>query len=124
MTPAGAWRVPLYLRVRSELALAGLSLSVGLPGRADPIRFVAVEGRAPTLVDDNLPGSVAAAWLQGFQAFAGDEVLLGFVELAGPEELAVALHVYGLVGDSQRDGSSVPLAFPVAASRPDKAVSR
>ena len=88
----GTFRIPVYLRAGRRVALAGLSFSLGLAG-GGPLRFVAVEGRAPSLLDDGVPGVLALAWLNGFTTTAGGRTLLGFVETA---EGAAALEVYGL----------------------------
>jgi hypothetical protein len=103
---ASTVRVPVYLRTGSDLALAGLSFSVGLRGgsRTLRLRFMAAEGRAPSLVDDGVLGTLAVAWLEGLQASAGLPVLLGWIEIQGAgatDEPASLLQLYGASIDRQ-----------------------
>jgi len=107
-------RTPVYLRAVDELALAGLSLALGVEGAPDKpqLRFVA-SGRAPapSLVDGDIPGALALAWLAGFHAAAGERVLLGWVETAATIAGAPAFRLFGLDA-ATGDDRSQPLAMP------------
>ena len=111
----GRLRVPVYLRVRENLTLAGLSFALGVTGPSSQLRFAPVQDRVPTLVDDGLPGTLALAWLDGFSLAAGDRVLLGFVEVPGlgaDQNVSALLRVYGVIANAQRDGRRIRLASP------------
>src|SRR5207247_822693 len=83
----------------------GFSFSIGLPeGSAGWLRFVAAEDRTPSLVDQELPGVVAVAWLDGLTVAAGETVLLGYVETMARAEL----RFYVASGDAQGQGDRVP----------------
>jgi hypothetical protein len=95
----GRVRIPLYLVARGEATLAGVGFAVGLEGesRVRPIRarlrFVPNDAfQPPSLVDDDLPGVLALAWLEGFRIAAGQRLLLGWVDAPGA---APALHILG-----------------------------
>jgi hypothetical protein len=88
-------RVPL-LFAAGELDLAGLSFALGTgdaPGAAR-LRFVPADGvPAPSLVDDQLPGVLALAWLDGLRLRGtGPRPLLGFIEMPAVS----SLRLYGL----------------------------
>jgi hypothetical protein len=107
-------RTPVYLRAVDELALAGLSLALGVegaPGKPQ-LRFVASDrAPAPSLVDGDIRGALALAWLGGFHAAAGERVLLGWVDTAATVAGAPAFRLFGLDA-AAGDGRSQPLAMP------------
>ncbi len=71
-------RAAIYLLANLDLSLSGLAFSLASD---DPqLQFVPAGGQSPTLIDNALPGALALAWLDGWQAKAGDRVLLGYVE--------------------------------------------
>jgi len=120
----GALRIPVYLRARENLALAGLSFGLGFAGHSSLLHFVPASGLPPTLVDDAMPATLSVAWLEGLSVAAGERLLLGFVEIAGGKESENAtalLRVYGVVANARQDGRSVGLAFaesvPVPSGR-------
>lgn len=97
----GSVRVPVYLRARAGSAFAGLSFAVGRAASGGArLRFIAAQAPRPTVVDGLLPGVLAVAWLEGFQAGAEDRLLLGYVE----GDVA-ALRLYGFSADAQREGN-------------------
>jgi hypothetical protein len=105
--PAGQ-RTAIYLRALRDITLQGLSLSlssdIGSGGPA--LRFIS-DVQAPSLVDDALPGFLALAWLDGWQAKAGQRVLLGFVESAKPP----SLRFVGVSTNAQGTGRAVSIAL-------------
>lgn len=110
----GALRVPIYLLGNRELLLAGIGYGLGLRGLKLPLSFVPVSGQEPSVVDNALPGMLAAAWLQPLRIKQGETTLLGYVRIPGltPEQQASAsLDIYGVVADGQ-DGTSVRLSYP------------
>jgi hypothetical protein len=100
---AGAQVVPVYLRGRQDVNLAGLAFAVGLEGEGRVrLRFVPNDAfQAPSLVDDGLPGVLALAWLEGLRIAAGQQLLLGWIETAAGHPL---LRIYGF--DAQADGTN------------------
>lgn len=115
----GAVRASVYLRAGVNLRLAALSFSAGLAGgwQDARLRFVANHRRAASLVDDQLPGKLAVAWLDGFWVNAGERVLLGVIEVAGPQPDDFAsrrLRIYGVSANRLDDGRAVRLSFPVS----------
>ena len=101
-------------------SLTGLSFALGLKaeGQPRPLRFVAAEGRTPSLMDDRLPGVIAAAWLEPMHVAAGGRLLLGYVELASRGRPAVSLEVFGVTADGD-NGRAVPLSFPAVRAQAD-----
>jgi DNA-binding beta-propeller fold protein YncE len=117
----GALRIPIYLQAQGDLDLAGLSYAVGFAGNvpAPPLRFVAGEASAPSLVDGGVPGALAVAWLDGLRLAAGQRVLLGYVEIVGTEDaqLRTSLRIFGVSANAAKDGEAVPLSTPVPAAQ-------
>jgi hypothetical protein len=109
----GAVRVPVYLEAARALELAGLSFSLGMTG-LQPVTWNLEPGTAPppTLVDPDVPGVLAVAWLEGLQVAAGQRLLLGYVEIAGAEAgrlPAATLQFHGISANAP-DGSEVRVA--------------
>jgi len=113
----GSTRVPVYLQAERVLALAGLSFSLQLSavsgttaprGSWDPEPGVVP---APTLVDADVPGMLAVAWLDGLRLEAGRRVLLGYVVGAG------SLRFQGISATTP-DGGDVPLSVLTQDSSP------
>jgi len=88
---AGAVRVPVYLQTARDLQLAGLSFSIETTG-LQPGTWNLKPGTAPppTLVDADVPGVLAVAWLEGITIPRGNRLLLGWVEFT-PRAGAVSL---------------------------------
>ena len=110
----GAW-VPVYLEAARALDLAGLSFAIGTTG-LQPGTWNLKPGTAPppTLIDPDVPGVLAVAWLEGLQVAGGQRLLLGYVEVAGAQP--AALHVLGVSANAP-DGSEVRLALDHAVLR-------
>ena len=108
-TSDGAWRTPVYLRARVDLSLAGLAFSAGYDSVADGalLRFVSASGQTPSVSDNSLPGKIALAWLDGWQAKAGDVILLGYIG-AGTSR---ALRFFGASANATNGGRIVRLAW-------------
>ncbi len=106
-------RVPLYLNVRQDLSLAGLTIGIGSAGPTSArLRFSRGDALAPTLLDTALPGMFGAAWLQSFQAVAGQRLLLGYLEwdaAEGPDPGLLQIYKADAVGV---DGLPVKLESP------------
>jgi hypothetical protein len=99
-------RTAIYLRANSGLSLLGLSFALGAEGK---LQFMPGQ-LAPSVTDTGLPGILAAAWLEGIDLKAGDRILLGYVDSAGP------IHFFG-VSANDRNGRSVPIQASKAAVR-------
>jgi adhesin/invasin len=111
----GALRVPVYLEAARDLELAGLSFSLGMTG-LQPGTWNLEPGTAPppTLIDTDVPGVLAVAWLEGLQVAAGQRLLLGYVEIAGAEAgrlPAATLQFHGISANAP-DGSEVRVSPP------------
>jgi sugar lactone lactonase YvrE len=110
-------RVPLFLQLTGESNLAGLSLAVGMSdGQAGArLRFVPADGvPAPSLIDGQLPGVLALAWLDSLRLPDSRRVLLGYVEVpAAPA--GVSLRFYGASANTT-DGSELWLTLPAPSS--------
>jgi uncharacterized repeat protein (TIGR01451 family) len=109
----GAARVAVYLAAYRDVDLGGLSLALGwtdssLAAQA-PLRFVSAAAGAPALLDNRLPGTIAAAWLGGLRLRAGQRLLLGFVDLpaAGGQVSFPVLH--GVKANDRTTGRQVPI---------------
>jgi len=112
----GAARVAVYLAAYRDVDLGGLSLAFGwsdssLAAQA-PLRFVSAAAGAPALLDNRLPGTIAAAWLGGLRLRAGQRLLLGFVDLpaAGGQVSFPVLH--GVKANDRTTGRQVPIGAP------------
>jgi hypothetical protein len=112
----GAERVGVYLSAYRNLDLGGLSLALGwtdssLAAQAT-LRFISATAGAPALLDNQLPGTIAAAWLGGLQLRAGQRLLLGFVDLpAAGQPVALPL-LYGVKANDRETGRQVPIGAP------------
>jgi hypothetical protein len=114
----GGARVPVYLEAARELELAGLSFSIGMTG-LQPGTWNLQPGTAPppTLVDTDVPGMLAVAWLDGITIPRGSRLLLGWVEFtsgAGAVSLPpiqLSFHSVDAVGSDLR-----PLALSLPGS--------
>jgi hypothetical protein len=104
LVPDGS-RTAIYLRANVDMSLSGLGFSLG--GDDSPLRFVPADGRAPSLTDTSLLGKLALAWLDGWQAKAGDRVLLGFVEAVAPE----SLRFFGVSANAMGTGRTVRISI-------------
>jgi len=106
----GATRIPVYLEAARALELAGLSFSIGMTG-LQPGNWNLEPGTAPppTLVDPDVPGVLAVAWLEGLQVAAGQRLLLGYVVAPGLVPGTDGLQFIG-ISASAPDGSDVPVA--------------
>jgi len=110
-------RVPLFFQFTGESNLAGLSLAVGMSdGQAGArLRFVPADGvPAPSLIDDQLPGVLALAWLDGLRLPDSRRVLLGYVEVPAVPA-GVSLRFYGASANTS-DGSELRLTLPAPSS--------
>lgn len=106
----GRIRAAIYLDAKEPLALAGLSLGFGCS--RCKLHYVAPESQRPGIVDSAIPGSLALAWLSGWQAAAGSRVLLGYLEADSGSEL----RFFGFSGVA-RDGSEISLAIGPSTKR-------
>jgi len=91
---------PVYLLADQALSLAGFSLGLGVGNTR--IQFVSAPGLSPSLVDTEVPGVLAAAWLNGLSLPAGERVLLGYI---GAPEGSVKL--FGASGNAADTGRTV-----------------
>jgi hypothetical protein len=106
--PAVEGSQPLYLLPNRDLDLAGFSLGLGIGDLT--ITFTSAGAPPPTIVDNGLPGILAAAWLNGLTLEAQQPLFLGYVEAgAGSPQL------FGAVGNQRADGK--PVVFRLLASR-------
>ena len=101
--PIYGQRTAIYLLANVNLSLSGLAFSLG--GNDPQLQFVSAGGQAPTITDNTLPGALALAWLDGWQAKAGDRVLLGYVETSAP------LWFSGASANSTGTGGAVALGI-------------
>jgi hypothetical protein len=103
---AGQDRVPVYIQGQRDLARMGVTF--GLGDEQSQLKFQAA-GVAPSIVQDSQRGFVAAAWLEGLDIRAGQQVLLGYV--VGPSGFATNLKVFGAsasaLGDLREIGLNV-----------------
>jgi photosystem II stability/assembly factor-like uncharacterized protein len=96
-------RVPVFLRAGGEASFAGLSMAFGMVGGVR-LRFLPAEGvPAPSLVDDELPGVLALAWLEGLQMPASRAVLLGYLEIPGAQA-TLSPQLYGVSANTSDGG--------------------
>jgi hypothetical protein len=84
-------RTPLYLRAGRDLARVAIAFSVG--DEKSQLQFDAAAGMSPSLLYNSQPGFVAVAFLQGMDARAGNQTLLGYV--VGPAGSGANLKVFG-----------------------------
>ena len=75
--------------------------------------FVPETAKAPTLIDDALPGMLAAAWLEVPQVGDRQRLLLGYIQIAGPHPGSPALRIYGVSADAVAGRGYIPPALPV-----------
>ena len=106
-------RVPVYLRATRDLVLESLSFSLGNQSSASTQQFLSGDAPPPTLVDSEVQGVLAIAWLQGgLRVSAGQRLLLGYAEVPGMGiEAAIGMQIYG-ANASKEDGTNLPLSFP------------
>jgi hypothetical protein len=110
---ARALLIPVYLVAYGDLDLAALSYSVGLPGSAATVGWIAGDAPAPSLADHGVPGVAALAWLRPISAPAGRRLLLGYLELPGDQADTVgALRFFGVVANRSADGAPVIIEAP------------
>ncbi len=87
--PESPNRFPLYLVATRKLEIGGLSFSV----LGEHLRFQPAAGSEPDLSDDQIPGTLALAWLKAVPLDAGQRVLLGYFENdAMPQVEGVSAH--------------------------------
>jgi hypothetical protein len=98
-------RVPVYLRAGRDLVR--VAVTFGLGDQQSRLRFEAVPGLAPSLVEDGQSGVVAAAWLEGLNVSAGQRLLLGYI--VGPSGSAANLKVFGASASGRNDNQEVGL---------------
>jgi hypothetical protein len=106
----GAERIPVYLEARQDLVRVAVAFALG--DQRSQLRFVPTAERPPTLAQDNQPGVVAVAWLEGLSVRAGERLLLGYV--AGPAGASANLKVYGISASGLADNREVRLDAPAA----------
>jgi uncharacterized repeat protein (TIGR01451 family) len=102
-------RTAVYLRVTSDLSLAGLSFAVESDEGA--LRFTP-GGIAPSFSDAGLSGKVALAWLDGVSVPAGQRMLLGYVETA-----SASLRFVGVSANAADGGRQVGISLSPRAVR-------
>jgi len=112
----GAERVAVYLSAYRDLDLGGLSLALGWTDSSAaaqaPLRFVSATAGAPALLDNQLPGAIAAAWLGGLQLRAGQRLLLGFVHISTSGQQVTLPVLYGAMANDRATGARIPLELP------------
>ncbi len=80
---------PIYLMADQTLSLVGFSL--GLGSGQTTINFTPAPQLTPSLTDTTVTGTLAAAWLEGLNLRAGQQVLLGYVTASdGPASIFAA----------------------------------
>jgi len=104
-------RVLVYLRATDQINLSSLSLSLGIEGLEERLRFTSVDSLRPALVDDMLLGILALSWLSEINVPSAQTALLGYVELSASSGAPNSLRVFGLEANAA-DGSAVPLNSP------------
>jgi hypothetical protein len=107
----GQSRVPVYLRGSRDLTRAALAIGVG--DEKSQLQFQAAPGLAPSVKEEGQIGAIAAGWLQGLNARAGQELLLGYV--VGPAGFAPNLKVFGLSASGLDDAREIGLDVTGAA---------
>jgi len=107
----GGVRIPVYLEAARDLELAGLSFSIGMTG-LQPGTWNLKPGTAPppTLVDADVPGVLAVAWLEGLQVAAGQRLPLGYVVAPGLAPGTDGLQFIGISANAP-DGSDVRVSI-------------
>jgi streptogramin lyase len=98
-------RIPLHLQADQDLN--GIAVTFGLGDQHSPLHFVPAAGLPPSLVSDDKPGTVAAAWLEGLSLRARERLLLGYV--SGPAGALRNLTVYGLSASVLGTGQEIHL---------------
>jgi hypothetical protein len=80
-TSDGIWSTPVYLHSTIAMSLSGLAFSAGYDavGTGAQVSFVSGQTNLPSIVDDDLPAKISAAWLDGLSARAGETLLLGYI---------------------------------------------
>ncbi len=106
----GGWRIPVRLGAKVDLDLLGLSFSAGYDSASSStqLNFVAA-GKAPGLMDRNVPGKIVMAWLEGWQAKAGQVVEMGYLETPMSAE---SLRIYGVSANAVSGGRAVAISLP------------
>ena len=99
---------PLYLLASRDLDLSGFSLGLGIGDQ--PILFTSSGAPAPMIVDNDLPGMLAVAWLDGLTLEARQPLFLGYVA-AGPG----TPQLFGAIGNQRADGK--PVIFRLLAAQ-------
>jgi hypothetical protein len=107
---SGTTRIPVYLLANVDLSLAGLSLGLGC-GNCQ-LTYIAPGGQAPSLVDGELPGTLTLAWLSGWEAKAGDQTLLGYIETTP----SGSLKFFGVSANAEGSGRTVSISVSPSAS--------
>jgi hypothetical protein len=110
MTSGSTEQVPVYLEAARDMV--NVAVTFGLGDQLSQLHFVPA-GAAPSLVSDDQPGAVAAAWLQGVTIPAGGRLLLGYV--TGPA--GMNLKVYGTSASGLDDGRDVRLGVSTRTGR-------
>jgi hypothetical protein len=112
----GVFLVPVYLSARGQLS--GLAFGVRTAAQGAAMTFVA-DGNAPkpSLMDNEIGGSLALAWLDTFSTSAGGRTLLGHIQISAGTRQAPALSV---VGVSAADSNGRELGTPGSAGNADR----
>jgi hypothetical protein len=82
----GAIQAPLYLRVLRDFWMRAISVAVSGPGS---MRLMDGDLGSAALVDNDLPGTLAAMWDSTTEMHAGDRVLLGTIMTSASPQLVV-----------------------------------
>jgi len=116
-------RVPIYLSAGNGIALSSLSFSLGAEGSSAQMRFEAVEGPQPSLVDSGVPGVLAMAWFQGgLSVSAGEKLLLGYAKMGLSEDgSGIPMRVFGAdvtraVSSEANEGETADATIPLAST--------
>jgi hypothetical protein len=104
------WRMPIRLRARADLDLLGITFSAGYDSASSStvLNFVTT-GSQPGVVDREMPGKIAIAWLSGWKAKAGDVVDMGYIETSIPVD---SMRLYGVSANAADGGRAVNISLP------------
>ena len=99
--------------MRGGRDLARTALALGLGDQKSQLQFQPAAGLAPSVKEEGQVGGVAAAWLQGLNVRAGQDLMLGYV--VGPAGFASNLKVFGMSASSLDDSREIGLDVTGAA---------
>jgi hypothetical protein len=112
----GTPRAPLYLSASASIDLAGLSYGLGVSGQGSsvPLQFIGTADHAPSLVDADVPGQLAVAWLDRMHIDGGQRLLLGYVVVTGArtvDQFPASFTVFGITANDAAAGRDVSVSW-------------